>query len=118
MNAFLNAKEFKLPVDSFNDILKRDEDLIVLDGSYTSELYQFAPEGTVFNDIWEKKLKGQSRSFGFGDMKEVIQLVEEGKAFVHVSLEGPMSRPEYPCQIIEAERLRYLTVSSQETMLR
>ncbi len=103
MNAFLNAKEFKLEIDSFEDVLDSDLEMVVQRGTYAEQVFRFAPAGTIHNHIYEKKLKKARRLQDFpGGTDELVQLISEGKVFTFSSLEPMMNRPEYPCSIIEA----------------
>ena len=54
--AFLSVKSFSLPINSFNDVLDSDMDVIVYTNDATADMYKLAPNGSVLHQIYQEKI--------------------------------------------------------------
>ncbi len=105
MNSFLTAKVFQLSIDSYEDVLKSHNALILKAQLFEEDLFKQAPEGSVLRKIYNKKLQGTKRYDDYDGLDEIIDLVKADKAHYFYSIETLMRRPEYPCDIIDVKAL-------------
>ncbi len=106
MNAFLNVKPFQMPIDSYEDVITSDMDLIVQKGLFTEQVFMFAPEGSLFREIFNQKLNGKKRFHDYGDFEGVMDAVKSGDAMFYYNLLGVMKRNDYPCEILDVKEVR------------
>ncbi len=107
MNAFLNAKKLTFTINSYEDVLESDMDLLVLEGLFMESYFRYAPKGTVYHQIYIEKLLGKKR-LGDYSMDNAVELVAEGKALIFEGLIPFLLRPEYPCAITTSKSLMYI----------
>ncbi len=107
MNAFLNVKVFRVPINSHEDIIDTDMDLVVKKGVYTEQVFMFAQEGSLFQAIFDKKLKGTKRFHELGNNDDaVLDIVKRNKAIYLHDLFAIVDREDYPCGILDVKALR------------
>ncbi len=108
MNAFLNERDYRLPIDSYEDLLSSPLDLIINKGTFTEQLFAFAPAGTILHEIFEKKLRGKKRLQDYGGLAEGLKLVAQGKAIMYRGIPEIVFEPAYPCKLVDTRQPRFI----------
>ncbi len=106
MNAFLNAKIISMPINSYEEVLKSNMELLVYSGYITETMFKLSPPGSLFNDIYLKKLKDKKRMDDYEGIDGSIQRVIDGDAIIFSSLDPFYKKPDYPCDIVEVKALK------------
>ena len=106
MNAFLAVKTFTYPINSYDDILDSDFDLVVWKGTIWEDLYKLAPSGSLFKSIYHAKVKDFPGMKELGGSEETLALVEKGETLYGGSLAPLFSSNKYPCKVQDIPSMR------------
>ncbi len=108
MKSFLTVRTFSLPIERMEDILDSHMDFVIY-RYYIEELsFSLAPEGTLYHEIYHKKLIGTRRFQDFDGFDHVLEELKEGNIIYMGTLGNFLDNENYPCKIIDVKSLRYL----------
>ncbi len=106
MNSFLTAKVFRLPINSYEDVISTDMDLILHRGYYEENVFKFAPQGSLFKEVYNRKLLGKPRFHDYDGLEDVLERVKDGKAMYFTGTDAMMIRADYPCAMTDNKKIR------------
>ncbi len=107
LKATLAIQSLTLPINSLDDILASELDLLLWRATFLESAFKLAPKGSLMRQIYDEKLHGKKRVNDVGGKYASLQLVEDGKAIYTAGIDSIITRPEYPCKIIDVKSLRY-----------
>ncbi len=105
LNASLNVKFYQLPINSWEDIVHSDFDVMIWQGGAVDSMLTNSPPGSVMQKIYEEKIKHSDVLNGFST-KEAIGKVLDGSSIIFDYLGTYKEMPEYPCKIIDVPHLK------------
>ncbi len=100
-NAFLAVEVFRVPLQSWEDVLESQYNVILQTNPHTYELFSLAPSGTVFNKIFKKKIVGQKTFEDYGGEEGVLAKVIKGEAIYIGDLVWIYQSGHFPCSVID-----------------
>ena len=106
MNAFLTVKTFSLPIDSYEDILDTDMNVIVWKGTIWEDMFALSPKGSPFQTIHQTKVQSQLGLKELGGIDKALEIVQKGHALYSGSLVPLLNTPFYPCAVQDIPALR------------
>ncbi len=95
-----------LSINSYQDILDSDLNVINYKGSSTEEMYKAAPKESILNQIYIQKAKDYPGFYELGH-ETVIDRIIDNKAIFHGNLDDFLHLDEYPCKLTDVKLLRY-----------
>ncbi len=99
LNAFLAVKIVSFPIDSYDDILKIEENVIVWKGTVWEAQYKQASQGSLFREIYEAKVQHQPGLVELGGTDKVLDLVSKGEAIYSGTMIPLYKSRFYPCLV-------------------
>ena len=105
MNAFLTARELKLPFNSYEEILDSDLDTITFKESSNEEYFKSAPKGSILRRMFDEKISKDPGALELG-YAVVRKIVLNGKAVYAGDLETLLIPSENRCLFTDISRLR------------
>ena len=109
MNAALNSQVDDLRINTWQDVLDSNYKLIFLTGSYSEDIFKYAPTDSVLNKIYQKKMAN-------APIENTVQNIKyEGVISALLSNDGCLALDyedsylpfeQYPCQITKISTLQ------------
>lgn len=92
-----NSQKF----NSWEDVAKSDEDLIIIRGSSTENTFRSARPNSALNDIYHEKIKNHDKNLASLGLDDTISEVKTGKFLAYTSFDYFTSSTEYPCKVTD-----------------
>ena len=106
LKAALSVRNLKLPINSFQDILDSDLDLILWKNGALEDSFRLSAPDSDMKRIHESKIKDKPGANDLGGNAPVLELVKNGQGLFYASAENKMVLPIYPCQVTDVKPLR------------
>ena len=106
LKATLSVRTFRIPLDSYKDILDSPLEFLVWKNGAAEDMFRLAPPGSVMKQIHESKIQDKPGPLDLGGVAKSFERVRNGKAIYYGSAENKMSMPMYPCGVTDIKSLR------------
>ncbi len=108
-NAFLSIKLVQLPYNTWEDVLDdNDVRVIISSGQYQNEQFMFAPEGSLYNKVFEQKIADKPSWKDLGGSDGAKKELLKGKAVYYGDTNWLFKEKAYPCSIMTLSTFRFV----------
>ncbi len=107
LKAALSVRAFKLSINSYEDILDSNLDVLVWKNGAPEDKFRLAAPGSIHRQIYEMKIHNKPGVNEVGGHAESMELVRKGRAVLYGASESRMALPIYPCKVTDIVPLRY-----------